>query len=115
MNPTIDKIELTEDSILRFTPNGDRYVVALRDIDDTISAGGFKLVRPEMDDTERGWKAGEVLCVGNGHRLETDVTVPMFFKPGDVLAIERLTGREIRIGAKKYLIVNQVDILGKIG
>ena len=41
-------------------------------------------------------------------------TVPMFFKVGDVVAIDGSTGRKIEIEGKEFRIVNQVDVLRRL-
>jgi co-chaperonin GroES (HSP10) len=39
----------------------------------------------------------------------------MFYAAGDIILIDRLCGREVVLGAKnkKYVLVNQVDVLCK--
>jgi co-chaperonin GroES (HSP10) len=111
--PYTTKISYRDQDPRDLAPNGDRYIVELLDIDDSVFIGESRLFTPGLSETERGWKAARVIAVGNGHRLESDATVPMFYKPGDVLLIERLTGRELTLRGKKYLILNQVDVLAR--
>jgi co-chaperonin GroES (HSP10) len=65
------------------------------------------------DEFERGWKLAKIIAMGNGDRMEIDYRYPMedHFKVGDVVYVERLTGRQIKLRGKNYWIVNQTDIL----
>lgn len=100
---------------VRFVPNGDRYLVAPMDHNDTMkslpeSTAGILL--PDTAAQTLGWYGGMILEVGNGHRLERDEMVPMFFKQGATVMITRLAGHDVYLDGRLYKIVNQVDILG---
>ena len=43
----------------------------------------------------------------NGDRLDADVQKTMYFVKGDIICIERLSGREILLAGRSYRIVNQ--------
>lgn len=96
-------------------PNGDRYLVEEIEVENTVYVGGQKLLLPESSNHEekRGWKLCRVIACGNGHRLEIDQFVPMFYVPGDVVYVERFTGRELKLQAQAYWIISQVDVLMK--
>jgi co-chaperonin GroES (HSP10) len=100
---------------VQFVPNGDRYLIQEMDHNETqkslpTSVRGILL--PDTADGTLGWYGGLILEAGNGHRLEADVTVPMFFKRGDTVVVVRLAGHDVYFGGSKYKIVNQADILG---
>jgi co-chaperonin GroES (HSP10) len=42
-------------------------------------------------------------------------TVPMYCRPGEVIFVERHSGREFNIGERTFRFVNQVDVLGTSG
>jgi co-chaperonin GroES (HSP10) len=103
--------------------------------------GGYhaiEIASGEDDQEEkRGYYFGRVIAMGDGHRLETpdlavvvnrrvernDVvayedgvvrvpaTVPMPFRIGEILMLERFAGRELRIRGKLYRQVNQIDVI----
>jgi co-chaperonin GroES (HSP10) len=90
---------------------GDRYAVEIMEVDDLLIGD---ILIPDKGEVERKWQAGEIVAVGNGHRLETDVTVPMFFEKGDVVVFERLTGKDFFFGHGEYRIMSQIDVLARI-
>jgi co-chaperonin GroES (HSP10) len=99
-------------------PHGDRYLVEKLTIDNTyvveLADGSTKLIPIEgtQNKEERdGYYIAEVVAKGNGHRLETNTVVPMPFDRGDVVMVEKFSGRELQIAGSIYTIVNQVDCL----
>ena len=90
---------------------GDRYAIEIYEVAD-LQYGDILI--PDQGENRRGWACGEIVGVGNGHRLETDVTVPMFYGVGDVVVFERLTGKDFFIGGKEVRILSQIDVLAKI-
>jgi hypothetical protein len=115
-------------------PHGDRYIVEEAEIGDekTIEGGitfvvaesvghyergpnGLeKWVEPKSFEEIHGYFLGRVIAKGNGHRLERDEFVPMPFEVGDVLRIERFTGRKFKFQGRNFRLVNQVDCLSRI-
>jgi co-chaperonin GroES (HSP10) len=91
---------------------GDRYLIQLGDLNDTITPSGFLV--PDVGELKRGYAAGEVVLVGNGHKIEREETVTMHFKVGDIIIFERLSGKEIMLGGRRHRLVAQVDCLAKI-
>ena len=102
------------------TPHGDRYLVKKWEIGKVIvvdtPAGPKKIEMAELTSYEEthGYYLAVVVNKGNGHRMETDVTVPMPFEPGQTVLVEKYSGRELMFGSETYIIVNQVDILAAI-
>jgi co-chaperonin GroES (HSP10) len=118
----------------KLRPHGDRLLVEKYEVEDavfvTMDDGTQKKIRiqrerkppnprdpsPEftseqLQEIARGWILCEVIRVGNGHRLELDMVVPMPFEPGDFVYVERLTGREWELRGAKYYIISQTDVL----
>lgn len=128
----------------RLAPNGDRYVVEVIDIDETILLGQLLIVTqnpnanpndPQRDPTveRRGVLAAVIVRVGNGHLLglpdwpsppmrsgefspgRDSANVPMFYQPGDVVLVDfNARGRDVKILAKEIRIVGQIDVLVQI-
>jgi co-chaperonin GroES (HSP10) len=147
-------------------PHGDRLLVEAVELDNTIDANGHTLYTAPMNNRDRDgklteeWKrgfcAGIVIHVGDGHVLTTPIAtqavtmklgytkedieagalstapglraydpqtgdgivavdsparVPMPWKRGDVVLIERLAKREITLNGRVYAMVDQMDVL----
>ena len=102
------------------TPHGDRYIIKKWDVGKFVtvqtSEGIKKLEMAEIVSWEEkhGYYLAVVISKGSGHRMETDVVVPMPFEPGETVIVEKFSGRELIFGSETYMIINQVDILAKI-
>ena len=57
---------------------------------------------------------GEVVGVGEGHRMNDGALVPMSVNVGDRVMFEKHSGREIKLGSDKYLILREEEIFGII-
>lgn len=98
----------------KFEPHGDRLLVEEIEVEAVHYVGSTKIILAGTnEEIDRGWKLCRVIGKGNGHRMEVDVTVPMPFEIGDIVYVERFTGRCLRLQNKNFWIVNQVDVLGK--
>jgi co-chaperonin GroES (HSP10) len=104
--------KFTAHDVDHFEVLGDRYLVEMVDVPDRKTVGN--IVIPDLGEAQRGWAVGRICKVGNGHRLETDVTVPMFFGEGDMIFFERLTGKDYHLGGSEYRILSQIDVLAKV-
>lgn len=82
---------------------GDRYLFRCLEIEN-VTESNIMLLDGVLT---RAYEVGLVIKAGNGDRLDTDVTKTMYFKPGDVVAFERLAGRSIMLGGTEHRIVNQ--------
>lgn len=130
---TLDRAVWEQLDPRKMPPNGDRYLVEKMDIGELTKIIGqdgkaYDFFIPVVDTyDERGnKKAGEdpegkagffmarVIARGNGHRLEADVTVPMFHDVDDVVLCERYTGRELKLAKGTYRVVSQVDVLCRV-
>lgn len=120
-----------------FKPHGDRLLVEKIEIEDAVFVTGpdgqptkIRIARanakannprnptPEYSEEQlqelaRGWILVQVISVGNGHRLEIDITVPMPFRPGQYLYVERLAQHHQELQGNKYYIISQMDVLGE--
>jgi hypothetical protein len=123
------------------TPNGDRYVVEVIDIDEAVQLGQLLVITQQKPDKpgdpmadptveNRGVLAAVVVSVGNGHllglpdhKLKADgdevltspADVPMFYEPGQVVLVDyNARGRALKILNRECRIVNQIDVLGSL-
>lgn len=106
-----ERIDYNKLSISGFEVLGDRYLVEL--VEPTELMVGDILI-PDRGEVERKWAMGRIVGVGNGHRLERDVTVPMFYGVGDLVIFERLTGKDFFFGHGEYRMMSQIDVLARI-
>lgn len=122
-------------------PNGDRYVVEVIDLDETIELGQMLVVTqdPTLDPKDprnnpqieqRGVLTAVIVQRGNGHLLglpdpalltpsdsivRSSADVPMFYEPGDVVFVDHnAKGRNVKIVGRECRIVNQIDVLAKV-
>ena len=125
-----------------FNTPADRYLCEELEFDDVhkvIGEGGktFDIFMPETDDKNMGWKVGRIVRVGGvhrsklnpcdaretplskcerwGHRIIEDKFVPMFFKEGDIVMCALYGGQHIRLQGRKYFVMPQSDVIGKLG
>ena len=91
---------------------GDRYLCELIEFSQFLDMGGpVPIMLPEQTQESQGWRPGRVVRVGNGHRLERNETLTMFANVGDIVTIERFSGRYYQIGGKNYVLINQTALL----
>lgn len=75
------------------------------------SKSGILLPGQDKEPTFRG----EVISVGEGALLENGTLVPMKVKKGDKIIYTSWSGSPIDINGELYVIINERDILCKIG
>jgi co-chaperonin GroES (HSP10) len=109
----------------RMTPHGDRYLI------EKLSAEGhFTITDDDTGETlhtiylpqdyaaneeaDNGYYIARVISKGDGMRHETGVVVPMTFDSGDVVMVEKFSGREVRLGSRMYCVISQVDVLCRL-
>jgi chaperonin GroES len=85
---------------------GDRVLIRPLAEDDK-TAGGIVL----PDSAKKKPLEGEVLAVGEGHRLESGVVVPIPVNVGDIVVYRDYSGTEIRVDEEELLIVDADSIL----
>jgi co-chaperonin GroES (HSP10) len=124
----LGKKALEAQDVTQLVPWGDRVLIEEVEVEDCAYFGDIKIpiqrAQPaksprdpnpniegaELIEIERGWILGQVIAVGNGHRLENNDVVPMPHV-GACFFIERLTGRKQEFAHRKYRIISQVDLL----
>jgi co-chaperonin GroES (HSP10) len=98
----------------KFEPHGDRYLLQKIEVDAVRYYHGHKIfLAGSNEEYDRGWELGKVIAKGDGHRMEIDFRAPMPYEINDIVYVERLTGRVVKLQGEEYWLVNQVDILGR--
>lgn len=96
---------------------GDRYLIGVMEenAEHAVPDTDKKIELVQKDGEKAvGYMRGLIVAVGNGHRLETDVTVPMFYGAGDEVVCERLAGAKMNFGGRTYRLVNQTNVLARV-
>jgi len=87
-------------------PLGDRVLVKLLEPKE-VKKGGIII----PDTAKEKPQEGKVIEVGRGKMLEDGKRVPLEVKKGDKVLFETYSGKEIKEGNEKYLILSEGDIL----
>jgi chaperonin GroES len=89
-----------------FKPLGNRVVVEPIEQEE-VTAGGIVLPETAKEKPQKG----KVLSVGPGDRNEKGDRIPMDVKLGDMVLFAKYAGTEIKVEAKKLLILRESDLL----
>jgi chaperonin GroES len=91
---------------LSLKPLGNRLVVEPIEQEE-MTPGGIMLPETAKEKPQKG----NVLSVGPGDRDENGKRIPMDVSVGDVILFAKYGGTEIKIDAKKLLILRESDVL----
>lgn len=91
-------------------PLGSRVIVEPVEEEKTTESG---IVIPDTAEKERPIR-GRVLAVGPGKVTDSGERVPVSVKEGDTVLFKKYGPDEVEIGGKKYLVVDEEDILAVI-
>ena len=84
-----------------------------------ISKGGIEILKPLADrvlvevDVEESQK-GTVIAIGSGKVLDNGERLPFEVAVGDRVLFAKYSGVDIEEGGKKFLLLSERDILGKL-
>ena len=90
---------------MKLVPLGDRVVLKELKAEETTKSG---IVLPGQ--AQEKPQQAEVIAVGPGGMVDGK-EVTMQVKPGDKVIYSKYSGTEVNIDDKKYLVMNQSDIL----
>lgn len=85
-------------------PAPQRVLVLVEEASEKV--GSIFIPNPEQQEKP---KFAEVIAVGTGSEDN-----PMLYKPGQRIIMGQFAGTEIELNDTKYLVVNQMDIMGVI-
>ena len=90
-------------------PLADRVLVEV-DVEESKTAGGILL----PDTAQKKSQKGTVIAIGSGKVLDNGERLPFEVAVGDRVLFAKYSGVEIEEGGKKFLLLSERDILGKL-
>ena len=90
-------------------PLADRVLVAV-DVEESKTAGGILL----PDTAQKKSQKGTVIAIGSGKVLDNGERLPFEVAVGDRVLFAKYSGVDIEEGGKKFLLLSERDILGKL-
>lgn len=90
-------------------PLADRVLVEV-DVEESKTAGGILL----PDTAQKKSQKGTVVAIGSGKVLDNGERLPFEVAVGDRVLFAKYSGVDIEEGGKKFLLLSERDILGKL-
>lgn len=90
-------------------PLADRVLIEV-DVEETKTAGGILL----PDTAQKKSQKGTVVAVGSGKVLDNGERLPFEVAVGDRVLFAKYSGVDIEEGGKKFLLLSERDVLGKL-
>ena len=90
-------------------PLADRVLVEV-DVEESKTAGGIFL----PDTAQKKSQKGTVIAIGSGKVLDNGERLPFEVAVGDRVLFAKYSGVDIEEGGKKFLLLSERDILGKL-
>ena len=90
-------------------PLADRVLVEV-DVEESKTAGGILL----PDTAQKKSQKGTVIAIGSGKILDNGERLPFEVAVGDRFLFAKYSGVDIEEGGKKFLLLSERDILGKL-
>ena len=90
-------------------PLADRVLVEV-DVEESKTAGGILL----PDTAQKKYQKGTVIAIGSGKVLDNGERLPFEVAVGDRVLFAKYSGVDIEEGGKKFLLLSERDILGKL-
>ena len=90
-------------------PLADRVLVEV-DVEESKTAGGILF----PDTAQKKSQKGTVIAIGSGKVLDNGERLPFEVAVGDRVLFAKYSGVDIEEGGKKFLLLSERDILGKL-
>lgn len=90
-------------------PLADRVLVEV-DVEESKTAGGILL----PDTAQKKSQKGTVIAIGSGKVLDNGERLSFEVAVGDRVLFAKYSGVDIEEGGKKFLLLSERDILGKL-
>lgn len=90
-------------------PLADRVLVEV-DVEESKTAGGILL----PDTAQKKSQKGTVIAIGSGKVLDNGERLPFEVAVGDRVLFAKYSGVDVEEGGKKFLLLSERDILGKL-
>ena len=94
---------------MNIRPLHDRVVVK-REEEERKSAGGIVIPDSATEKPSRG----KIMATGTGKIMEDGKVRPLDVKVGDKVLFGKYSGTEVEMGAEKFLVMREEDIMGVI-
>lgn len=95
--------------MLNLKPLADRIVVEPMEAEEKTVAG---IVIP--DTAKEKPQQGKVVAIGSGKVANNGERIPVSVKVGETVLFARYAGTEIKIQGKKYLVMNESEVLAVV-
>jgi chaperonin GroES len=100
---------ISKGGIEMLKPLADRVLVEV-DVEESKTAGGILL----PDTAQKKSQKGTVIAIGSGKVLDNGERLPFEVAVGDRVLFAKYSGVDIEEGGKKFLLLSERDILGKL-
>ena len=100
---------ISKGGIEKLKPLADRVLVEV-DVEESKTAGGILL----PDTAQKKSQKGTVIAIGSGKVLDNGERLPFEVAVGDRVLFAKYSGVDIEEGGKKFLLLSERDILGKL-
>src|SRR3989338_2791939 len=100
---------LSEKKKIILKPLADRVVAKRLESEETVKGG---IIIP--DTAKKKQEMALVISVGPGKVTESNKTIPMPVKEGDVILMDKYAGQEITIDDEEFIIVKADDIIALV-
>jgi chaperonin 10 Kd subunit len=100
---------ISKGGIEMLKPLADRVLVEV-DVEESKTAGGILL----PDTAQKKSQKGTVIAIGSGKILDNGERLPFEVAVGDRVLFAKYSGVDIEEGGKKFLLLSERDILGKL-
>lgn len=87
-------------------PTGDRLII--EPMEEPVPEDS-KIVIPEMSKEKP--TMGRIVAMGPGHRLNNGKRIPIDHTIGQLVVFTKYVGTEIKVDGKKFVVVNESDLL----
>jgi chaperonin GroES len=94
---------------ISFKPIGNRVVLEPNESEDQVSTGGIYI----PDTAKEKPQEGTVVAIGPGRQTDDGHRIAMELAVGDAVVYSKYAGTEYKVGAVKYLVLREDDILFK--
>ena len=98
-----------ESNSISFRPLGNRVLVRRLEPEEKLKGG---IILP--DTAKKKQEQAEVIAIGTGKTDKAGKPIPMSVKVGDIILMEKYSGKEITIDDEDYVIVRADDIIAII-
>ena len=90
-------------------PLGNRILVQRLEADEKLAGG---IILP--DSAKKKQEQAKVIAVGTGKKDKQGNFIPLEFKVGDIILMEKYSGQEVTLDDEEYIILRSDDVIAII-